>query len=107
MCQLGQSQGGERGLSGGLGDSGAAHGQRRAHLPGNHGGREVPGRDQTADTNRLLHGDDTVSGHTGGNGLAVDSGGLLTEPFEEVGGVRDLALGVGEGLAVLPSDQGG
>lgn len=62
---------------------------------------------ETANTDGLLDGPHTVSGNRGLDGVAVDTGRLLAEPLEEVGGVGDLALGVGDGLAVLPGDEGG
>ncbi|MCY1526860.1 hypothetical protein D9M68_619040 [compost metagenome] len=43
--ELGQAQGGQRGLFGGLEDHGVAGGERRAELPGRHHQGVVPGRD--------------------------------------------------------------
>lgn len=40
-----------------------------------------------------------------GDGDTVGAGGLLSEPRDEVGGVDDLALGLGEGLAVLEGED--
>lgn len=107
MGQLCHGQRGEGRLARGLGHGGAAHGQGGTGLARDHGGGEVPRGDEAADADGLLDGDDAVPWHGGGDGLAIDAGGLLAEPLEKAGGVGDLAAGVGEGLAVLPGDEGG
>lgn len=106
MRQLRQGEGCEGCLAGRLGDRRAADCERGAGLPRDHGGGEVPRRDQPAHAHRLLDSDHPVAGDRGRDRLAVDPRRLLAEPLEEVGRVRDLALGVGERLAVLQRYQG-
>lgn len=60
--------------------------------------------DQSAYSNRLLKGPDSVSGHGGGYGIAVDSRRLLTKPLQEIGRVRSFSLGVCERLSILPGN---
>ena len=105
--QLCERQGGERGLRGGLEDADAPGGDRGRELAGAHGQREVPRDDQQAGTDRLL--DQQVAGGAVGpvRVAAVDADGLLGEPAEEVRGVRDLAAGLGQGLAHLERHQHG
>lgn len=63
--------------------------------------------DDAADANGLLQRDDTVTRDGGGNSVAVETGGLLAEPLEEVGGICGLAAGIGQGFPVLPCDERG
>lgn len=104
--ELGEGEGGEGGFAGGLAYDGAADGEGGADLARDHGGGEVPGGDEAADADGLLERPDAVARRGGGDCVAVDARGFFREPLEEVGGVRDLALGVGRGLAVLPGDEG-
>ncbi len=45
---------------GGLDDDGAARGERRSYLARDHGGRKIPGRNGSADTDRLAHNHDAL-----------------------------------------------
>ena len=76
-----------------------------ADLAGDHGGGEVPRRDGRDHADRLLDDDDAGVGLEGRDGLAVDALGLLGEELDEAGGVEDLALGLGERLALLVGEQ--
>jgi hypothetical protein len=58
--ELGESKGGVGSLGGGLDDDGASGSQSGSDLAGDHGGGEVPGGDDTANTNGL------ADGHEGG-----------------------------------------
>lgn len=60
---------------------------------------------ETANTNGLLDSPHAIGGKRAGDRVAVGSGRLLAEPLEKVGSVGRLALGVGNGLAVLPGDE--
>jgi len=51
--ELTESQGGERSVLGNLEDTSATGGEERSHLPGRHEEGEVPGGDDTTDTDRL------------------------------------------------------
>ena len=83
----------------------AAGGDRRADLARRHRGGEVPGRDQVAGPDRLLHHEQAAL--TGGRDLeaAVDPHRLLGEPAEELGRVGDLGLRLGDRLAHLERHQ--
>ncbi len=91
----------ERRLGGRPGDEGAARRQRRAGLAGDHGVREVPGRDRGGDADRLLDHGDALVALVAGDRLAVDALGLFGEPLDEARAVHDLALGLGVRLALL------
>ena len=95
----------KRGLGGGLQHAGAAGGERRGDLAGGHGGGEVPGRDEHGDADRLVLDEDAVGAGGGDGELAVEAHRLLGEPAEELGGIGDLAGGVGQRLAVLERDE--
>lgn len=106
MCELSEREGRKRRLGRCLRNNSTASRERGPDLARDHGGREIPRRDERADADGLLDGPDAVTRDGGGYGVAVDARGLLAEPLEEVGGVGDLALGVGRRLAVLPGDEG-
>ena len=76
-----------------------------ADLARDHGGGEVPRRDGRHHADRLLDDDDARIGLEGRDGLAVDALGLLGEELDEAGGVEDLALGLGQRLALLVGEQ--
>lgn len=105
MGELSQGERREGRLAGGLADNRAPSSQSGGNLPRDHGRREIPGRDEAAHADGLLGGDDAVRSNGAIDGVAVDAGRLLAKPLEEVGGVGGLALGVAEGLAVLPGDE--
>ncbi|ELU60304.1 hypothetical protein PCS70012_02358, partial [Streptococcus pneumoniae PCS70012] len=94
-----EGQRGERGEVGGLEYHGAPRGHGRADLAGAHGQGEVPRRDQDARPHGLLGHHDPVLAVPGHGLITADPHGLLGEPPEELGGVRDLAPGLGERLA--------
>ena len=83
----------------------AAGGQCRRAFAGDHGGREVPGRDGGADPDRLLEHEHPARAHGLRDDVAIDPLRLLGEPLDEGGGVDDLALGFGERLALLAGHQ--
>ena len=91
----------ERRLLGGLDDHRAAGRHGRADLARAHGGREVPRRDRVARADRLLHGDQAADAVRRRREAALDPHRLLGEPAQELGGVGDLGLGLGERLAHL------
>ena len=95
------------GGAGGLDHHGAAGGQGRADLAGDHRDREVPGRDRGAHAHGLLQHQDPARGHGLRDDVAVDPLGFLGEPLEERGAVGDLALGLGQRLALLAGHQEG
>lgn len=104
--QLGGVQTRQRGLLGGLDDNGVTGGDGRADLPGPHEQREVPGDDLTADTDGL------VAGVGEGlrvlvNGLTGDLVGPATVVAQAAGGSGNIALGHGDGLAVVQSLNSG
>ena len=97
----------QRRLLGGLDHHRAAGRDRRADLAGAHRHREVPRRDQQARAHRLAH-DQQAALAVGRDGeAAVDAHRLLGEPAEELGGVGDLAAGLGQRLAHLERHQQG
>ncbi len=107
LGQLGQRQGGERRLAGGLDHHGAAGRQRRTGLAGDHRRREIPRRDRGGDADRLLDDDDALVLLVPRNGIAVDALGFLGEPLDEGRGVGDLTARLGQRLALLQGHQPG
>ena len=72
-----------------------------AHLARDHRRREVPRRDDRADADRLLEREDAAIDRRRGDVVAGDAAPFLCEPFDEGGGVADLALRLGQRLALL------
>jgi hypothetical protein len=70
-----------------------------------HRQREVPRRDEHARADRLLHRQHAALAVLVDREAAVDADRLLAVPAEEVGGVDDLGLGLGDGLAHLERHQ--
>ena len=102
---LRERQRAERGLRRRLQDADAPGRDRRTQLAGAHGQREVPRDDQQRRADRLLDLQ-VAGGPVGPVGVpAVDADGLLGEPAEELRRVRDLAAGLGQGLAHLEGHQ--
>ena len=107
LGQLGHGQRRVGGGAGGLDHHGAAGGEGGADLAGDHGVGEVPGRDRGAHAHGLLEHQDPARGHGLRDDVAIDPLGFLGEPLEERGAVADLALGLGQGLALLAGHQEG
>ena len=85
----------------------AAGGQRRASLAGDHRSREVPGRDGSRHTNRLLlHQNALVRLMTGDN-VTVDSLGFFAKPLQEGRCIGNLATCFGQRLALLCGHDAG
>ncbi len=105
LGKLGQRQRRQRRVLGRLDDHRAARGERRRHLARDHGVGKIPRRDRRHDADRLLHDDDARVRLVRGDRLAVDALGLLGEQLDEAGAVDDLALGLGERLALLLGEQ--
>ena len=107
---LGQHAPGERRigrLRGRLHDRRAARRQRRAELAGQHGGREIPRRDRRDHADRLLGGDDAAVGPGRRHHVAIGAAALFGEPQHIGRRDRDLALGLGERLALLGGQEFG
>lgn len=125
LDEVGEDETRQGRLLGRLHDNGVAGGQGRADLPGKHEQGEVPGNNLTADTNLedqlatevqserarvvtygLLAG---VVEHVGGNvdGLALNLVGPATVVTDAGGNGADIALGHGDGLAVVKGLDGG
>lgn len=106
LGELREVQGAERRLLGGLDDQGAAGGQRRRHLDGEHGGREVPGDDDAGDAERLAQGVALeLARHL--QRLAVDLVGRAGEVAQAACGVADVHRpGHGRVLAGVQALQG-
>jgi len=102
-----QGQGGEGRQLRGLKHDRAAGGQGRRDLAGDHGGGEVPGGHGRDHADRLLQNQEALVRLMSRDDVAISSAGLLGEPFDEGGGVGDLALGLRQGLALLGRQQTG
>ena len=99
--QRAERQSGERGFRRRLDDGGAADGERRRDLAGDHRRRKIPRRDRGDDADRLAKGDEAGIGAMRGQHLAVNAFGFLGVEFNERGRVVDLAARFGERLALL------
>jgi hypothetical protein len=100
-----QGLGGRRGRAGGLDHHRVAEGQRRRGLPGRDGDREVPGRDQAEDADRLAVGLDLHAGAHGGQVLPVQAQGLAGEILEDAAGADGFADAFRQGLALFARQQ--
>lgn len=60
---------------------------------------------QAANTNRFLDSPNSVARDSCRDGITIASRGLFAEPLEKVGGISSLAFGLGDRLAILPSDE--
>jgi hypothetical protein len=105
--ELGQGESRQRRLGSGLHHHGAADGDRRRALAGDHRRREVPRRDGGADADRLLLHEDAVVGAVLGDDVAIDAAGFLGEELDEGSGIGDLALGLGQRLALFGRHETG
>ena len=97
----------QRGLVGGLETHRAPGGDGGADLARAHGHREVPRRDEQARADRLPGHQETGAARGGRLVAAVDAQGLGGEVAQELGGVGDLALGLGHRLAHLQRHEQG
>ena len=88
-------------MTGGLDNHGATGGQGRAHLAGNHGGREIPRGNGRAHADGLLEHDDALIACVCGNGVAIHALGFFAKPFDKTGGIGNFAAGLGQRLALL------
>ena len=105
LGELGERERRERRLLGRLDDHRAACRERRRGLARDHRGGEVPRGDAGGDADRLLGHDDAHAVCGRRDHVAVGALRLLAEPLEERGGVGDLALRLGERLALLARQQ--
>ena len=76
LGEVGQREGGQRGVLGRLDDAGAPGGERRADLPRDHSVGKVPGRDHGRHADGLLHDHDLLCGCRGHDDLEF----ILTNP---------------------------
>src|SRR3954447_24362598 len=91
----------QRRLLGRLDDARAAGGDRRPDLARAHRQREVPRGDEDARADRLLHRQHAPDAGLVDRVAPVDARRLLGVPAEEVRGVRDLGLRLGDRIAHL------
>ena len=89
-----------------LDDDGAACGQRGRDFAGDHGQREVPGRDGDAHANGLLEHHQAAVVVKLRQRFAIDALGFLGKPLDKAGTVGDFALGLGKRLALLGGHDG-
>ena len=99
--ELGERERGVGRLRRRLADDRAAGGERGRDLARDHRRREIPRRDRGDDADRLAQHHDALVGLVARDQVAVDALGFLGEPLDEGGGIGDLALRLGERLALL------
>ncbi len=97
----------QRGVLRRLHDRRAPRGQGRRDLARPHRQREVPRRDEQARTHGPLDCEDAAGAAGGRRVAAVHAHGLLGEPAEELRGVPDLRVRLGQALAHLEADHDG
>ena len=107
LRKFAERQRGQRRLARGLRHHGAADGERRPDLAGDHGGGEIPWRDRRDHADRLLDHDNARIGAEGRIDLAIDALGLLGEELDEAGGVVDFAQRLRKGLPLLAGHDEG
>ncbi len=105
--ELGHGERGVGRLHRGLADEGATGGECGTRLARDHRRREVPGRDGRDDADWLAQHDQALVALVAGDDVAVHALAFLGEPFDERGGIGDLALRLGEWLALLGGHQHG
>ena len=102
--ELNQAQGR---LAGRLADDGAAHRQGRRDLARLQRDREIPGTDGPDDADRMLERDVAFARRRMRDDVAVGPFPFLAEPFERVGRMQDLRLGLGDRLALFHGQRAG
>ena len=107
MGQLGQRQRRQRRLFGRFQHAGAARGDPRRDLAGDHRDREIPGRDGTKHADRLLEGQETLVRDRAFHDIATDPPRFLGEPVDKGGAIGDLAARLGDRLAHLGGQDDG
>ena len=85
----------------GLEDDRVAADQRRHHLPARDGDREVPGRDDAGDADRLADAHRPLVGQLGGHRVAEHAAPLAGHQVGDVDAFLDVAARLGEDLAHL------
>ena len=93
--ELSQSEPGQRCLAGRFQHYGAAGGQGRGHLAGDHKGREVPWRNGRDHADGLAQAEKPPATSVRGDHLAVPSAGLFGVEPDEGGAVGDLTARLG------------
>ncbi|MNZ78193.1 hypothetical protein D3C78_967580 [compost metagenome] len=105
LGQFNQGQGAEGCFVGGFDHHGAASGQGRGDLAGDHRRREVPRRDGGTHADALLdHQQAFVIGRAR-DYIAVDAFAFFGEPFDKGGGVTDFAQGFVQRFALFEGHQ--
>jgi len=105
--ELADREGGVGRELGGLDHRGAAAGEGGPELARDHGGGEVPRRDERADAHGLADREDALVAGARWGEVAVEADALAGGPLDEGAGVGDLAAGLSEGLALLGGHEGG
>ena len=103
--QLGQQQRHAGVALGGLQDEGVAAGNRGPELPHRDHGREVERGDAGHHAKRLAHGIDVDAGAGVVGELALHEVRHATGELDDLDTTLDIALGVGDGLAVFASEN--
>mmetsp|Transcript_762 Transcript_762/g.2982 ORF Transcript_762/g.2982 Transcript_762/m.2982 type:complete len:245 (-) Transcript_762:386-1120(-) len=104
--KVGERDGTQRGLLGGLDDDGAARREGRADLPGDHREGKVPGGDGADYPDGLLQHHHPLPAFRALHHISVDPAGLLREPRHGVRPACDLDGRLADRLAVLQRQQG-
>ena len=107
LPQLGQQHRGGGVALGGLEDEGVAGGDRHRRHPQRHHDREVERGDAGDDAERLAEGEDVDPGGDLVRVVALEQLRDAAGELDDLQAAADLALGVGEDLAVLGGDQFG
>ena len=105
LGQRHQRQRGQRRLVGGLEHDGAAGGQRRRDLAGDHRAGKVPRRDRAADPDRLADRQQPCVRPLRRNGLAIDPSCLLGEELDIGAADVDFAERLRQRLALLGGED--
>src|SRR5579863_399559 len=91
--------GGERRVLRGFDDYGVAADERGHHFPGRDGDGEIPGSDESADTDGRAHGHGELVGEFGGSGLAEEAAAFAGHEVGHVDGFLNVAASFGEDFA--------
>ena len=107
LGQLGKRQRRQRRLFGGFQHTGAAGGDSRGDLAGDHRDREVPRGDRAEHPDRLLEGQEALVRDRAFHDIAADPARLFGEPVDEARAIGNLATRLGDRLAHLGGQDDG
>src|SRR5690606_27873514 len=103
--EFGQGEGRERRFFGGFEHDGAARRQRRRHFPGDHGIREIPGRNGRYHADRVFGYQQSQTRLVRRDDVAVGAFAFFGKPFDERSAVAHFAARFGQRFALFEGHE--